>query len=152
MKISIVCVGKLKISPELTLIQRYLKRFDSLPQIKEIEIKKKLPSSTLKDEEGKALLSALPDSGFIIVLDETGIPLPSQSLASKLNELQIQGISHVAFVIGGADGLSDAVKQRADLKISFGSMTWPHLLVRVMLVEQLYRCQQILKGHPYHRE
>jgi 23S rRNA (pseudouridine1915-N3)-methyltransferase len=85
-------------------------------------------------------------------MDERGKSLPSLKFADKIRDLQNQGRSHIQFIIGGADGLGDDIRKRADLLLSFGAQTWPHMLARVMLLEQIYRCQQILSGHPYHRE
>lgn len=152
MNITIACVGALKTSPEKDIILQYIKRFDWSVSIKEITIRKKLPSKALKEEEGKALLQIFPKEAIVILLDEKGSSLSSQQFAQKLTEFQVQGKSSFVFVIGGADGVSDMVKQQASLTLSFGHMTWPHMLVRVMIVEQLYRAQQIIKGHPYHRD
>ena len=98
------------------------------------------------------MLGALPDGARLIALDEHGQLWSSRELADRLAAWRDQGTTTLAFAIGGADGLARAVTERADAVLSLGAMTWPHLLVRGMLLEQLYRAQQILAGHPYHRD
>ncbi len=94
----------------------------------------------------------VPSGAAIVALDETGKHLASRAFAKQIRQWQDEGRPCAAFMIGGADGLDDSVRQRADLILSFGRATWPHLLVRGMLAEQVYRSQQILAGHPYHRD
>jgi 23S rRNA (pseudouridine1915-N3)-methyltransferase len=98
------------------------------------------------------LLARVPDRAVVIALDERGTALTSAAFAQKITKWRDSGASGLAFLIGGADGHPDSLRQRADFLLSLGPMTWPHLLVRGMLLEQLYRAQQILAGHPYHRE
>jgi 23S rRNA (pseudouridine1915-N3)-methyltransferase len=122
--------------------------------LKEVEEKRKLPAAELKLREGELLLAALPEraaGAVVVALDENGKRLSSAAFAKQLGLWRDRGIADLAFLIGGADGMSDAVRGRADLLLSLGDMTWPRLLVRVLLVEQLYRGQSILAGHPYHR-
>ena len=102
--------------------------------------------------QGERLLGQVPVGAVVVALDETGKTLNSVAFAEKLKVWRDEGVRDVAFLIGGADGLDDAVRNRADLVMSFGAMTWPHLLVRGLLAEQIYRAQCILSGHPYHRE
>lgn len=110
-----------------------------------------LEGKSTPDEHDK-LLSKINPQAALIILDEKGKTLPSRTFAQKIDEIQNSGISTIQFVIGGADGLSDEIRTRATLLLSFGTQTWPHLLARVMLIEQIYRAQQILAGHPYHRD
>ena len=139
-------IGKLKDPALKTLYNEYKKRLDWKLDVHEFEGK----ASPLT--EGNLLLSSLPSSTFIIILDEKGENLKSEEFATLLKTIQIHHQGKVAFIIGGADGLSEEVKAKAQKSLSFGRMTWPHLFVRVMFMEQLYRAQQILKGHPYHRQ
>ena len=97
------------------------------------------------------MLASIPENTPLLVLDETGENVSSEKLASALGRMRDDGVAAAAFVIGGADGHSDAVRARAGRMISFGAATWPHMLVRAMLAEQLYRAMTILSGHPYHR-
>jgi len=137
MQITLVVTGKLKDPALKTLYEEYKKRLDWKIDLREVE--------------EKALMDALPSSSFLITLDERGENLKSEDFASLLNEIQLHHQGKATFVIGGADGLQDTIKASAQKSLSFGRMTWPHLLVRVMLMEQIYRAQQILKLHPYHR-
>ncbi len=98
------------------------------------------------------LLKNCPSGPPIVALDERGKEITSRTFAKKISDWQDDGIGDLTFVIGGAEGLDDVVKQRATETISFGRLTWPHMLVRGMLVEQIYRAQQIIAGHPYHRD
>jgi len=98
------------------------------------------------------MLAALPAGAQLVALDARGEAWTSRDFARRIAAWRDAGVPHVAFAIGGADGLGDAVIARAAAVLSFGAMTWPHLLARVMLLEQLYRARQILAGHPYHRE
>ena len=153
MHLSIIAIGKMQRGPEMDLMQGYLKRLSWKAQVIEIEIKK--PSRNIterKAQEATRLLEAVPSGAAIIALDERGKNLTSREFAGHIERLQIEGISHLAVIIGGADGLDDIIRQKARLKLAFGTLTWPHMLVRAMLTEQLYRAQSILSGHPYHRD
>lgn len=103
-------------------------------------------------EEHKKILEKIDNGAFLFVLDETGKDLRSIDFARKLEDLSVQGQGHAQFVIGGADGVSQEIRNKAGFLLSLGKQTWPHMLVRVMLAEQLYRACQIQAGHPYHRE
>ena len=122
------------------------------PLIVEVEERRSLPPEQLKLREGELILGALPAGVPFVALDERGAQWPSRALAKRIDTWRSQGGSEVVFAIGGADGLHRAVLDRADVILALSSMTWPHLLVRGMLLEQLYRAQQILAGHPYHRQ
>jgi 23S rRNA (pseudouridine1915-N3)-methyltransferase len=129
-----------------------LKRLKPAPAIVELDEKRKLPPAQLKAREAELILAAMPAGAPLVALDEGGVAWSSRDLAERLAAWRDQGIATLAFAIGGADGLGQAVIARADVVISLGAMTWPHLLVRSLLLEQLYRAQQILAGHPYHRD
>ena len=106
----------------------------------------------MQAREGELILAALPPGARLVALDEHGGAWSSRVFAERLAQWRDQGTATLAFAIGGADGLDRTVIDRADAVLSLGPMTWPHLLVRGMLLEQLYRAQQILAGHPYHRD
>ncbi len=140
-----------KSGPERALYEHYAGRIAFALELREIEEKKKLKPQALKKREGELLLAQVPAGAVVVALDEAGKTLSSPAFAEKLGRWRDDGVKDVAFIIGGADGLDGAVKKRADLVISFGSQTWPHLLVRGLLAEQVYRAECILSGHPYHR-
>ena len=153
MHIILSAIGKLKKnSPEYELLNTYIKRIKWSVDIKEYEEKKALSGEALKNAEADLLLSSIPEKAKIVVLDEHGETLSSREFASKLRGWQNHGSDTVAFLIGGADGHGEKVKDKADLMLSFGRMTLPHFLMRVVLAEQIYRAQTILEGHPYHRD
>lgn len=118
----------------------------------ELEEKRKLPPAQLQVREAELILAALPAGARLVALDERGQQWSSRDFADRLAAWRDQGVATLAFAIGGAEGLGYPVIERADAVMSLGTMTWPHLLVRGMLLEQLYRAQQILAGHPYHRD
>ncbi len=151
LQINLIAVGKLKKGPLHDLKEEYIKRIQWPVKIIEIESKISNPVS-MNEEENKKLLDTISPTSFLIILDENGKSLKSTEFSKKIESLQDQGQSLIEFIIGGADGLSDEIKKRANLMISFGRQTWPHMMVRVMLLEQIYRAQQIKAGHPYHRE
>jgi 23S rRNA (pseudouridine1915-N3)-methyltransferase len=151
MKIFLVAVGRMKASPEKTLYEHYTGRLSWPIKLKEIELKKETDIASRKTREGEALLAAVPERARIVALDERGKPFSSEEFAKRIGTWQDSGEQTIAFLIGGADGLDKAVRERADLILSFGALTWPHMLVRGLLAEQLYRAQSILSGHPYHR-
>ncbi len=130
----------------------YAARLLPPPVIVELDVKQRLPPALLKAREGELILEALPSAVPFVALDQRGAACSSRDLADRLAAWRDLGTADLAFAIGGAEGLATAVLDRADARLSLGIMTWPHLLVRGMLLEQLYRAQQILAGHPYHRE
>lgn len=152
MRITIAAVGRGRSGPEQQLYETYVKRSSWPLALKEVEAKKGLEGEALKAAEAKLLLEAAPKGALLVALDERGRNITSMKLAEWIEAKQVDGKSDLCFLIGGADGLDPAVRAQADLVLACGSLTWPHLLVRAMLAEQIYRCQQILAGHPYHRE
>lgn len=152
MRTHLIAVGRMKSGPERELYGHYSARLNPAPLMREVEEKRNLPSAQLKVREGELLLGAVPDGAHVVALDEKGRKLGSQAFAKRLGEWRDDGVRDVAFVIGGADGLDKAVLERANLVLSLSDMTWPHMLVRGLLAEQLYRAGAILSGHPYHRE
>ncbi|MFG1346039.1 23S rRNA (pseudouridine(1915)-N(3))-methyltransferase RlmH [Xanthobacter autotrophicus DSM 431] len=159
MRLVLACVGRLKAGAERDLVTRYLERIRpagrplGLGACDMLEI----PESSARRaedrmaEEGTALLAALPPGAGLLALDPRGRNVSSEDFAQRIAADRDGGLSALAFVIGGADGLSDAVRARAGLLIAYGTATFPHQLVRVMLAEQIYRAVTILSGHPYHR-
>lgn len=150
MHIILSAIGKLK-GIELTLYDHYAARVSWKISLHEYEIKKPLTSEQRKTQEAAMLLAPCKNAAHIIALDEKGTELSSGEFAKHIQKCQIQAAGSIAFIIGGADGLDDSIRKRASLLLSFGRVTWPHLLIRGMLMEQLYRAQTIISGHPYHR-
>lgn len=151
LKVDIIAVGRLRKGPLFELAQEYMTRIKWSLSVYEVESKKVDPGAAMREEAVK-IQEHIKDNTFLIVMDERGNGLRSLDFADTLQNLQNSGESHIQFVIGGADGLTDEIKDRANMLLSFGQQTWPHLMVRAMLLEQVYRAQQILTGHPYHRE
>jgi 23S rRNA (pseudouridine1915-N3)-methyltransferase len=151
MRVHLIAVGRLKSGPHEALARHYAERLTFPLILRDVEEKRPLPPAELKAREGSLLLAALPKGATAVALDERGKNLPSDAFAACLARWRDTGIADLAFLIGGAEGLAETVRQQAELVLSLGPMTWPHLLVRGMLLEQLYRAQQILAGHPYHR-
>ena len=151
MKILIAAIGKAKNSPANQLYLKFVKRLSWKIVCKEFEVKNQNLIER-KAKEAELLLAAASDYECIIALDESGETLSSREFAGKISKWQQGGISSFAFIIGGADGLDDLVLKKAQLTWSFGRVTWPHMLVRAMLAEQIYRAQTLISGHPYHRE
>ncbi len=155
MRVQLCAVGRLRGGPEAALFEDYQTRFDRTGRALALG---PLALSEVEDKKGggmaaeAALLDrAIPKGAMVCVLDERGKVMPSPAFAKKLGDWRDQGVSDLAFVIGGADGIDPALRTRADFALSFGQMVWPHMLVRVMLAEQLYRAASILAGSPYHR-
>jgi 23S rRNA (pseudouridine1915-N3)-methyltransferase len=142
--IDLIAVGKLKNDPLLDVFEDYKKRL--LWKFSLIE----LEAQTQSGEHSK-IIEKLNPRAALVVLDERGKSIGSRDFAAKIDGWQTTH-GHVQFVIGGADGLSDEIRKRAALLVSFGAQTWPHMMARVMVMEQIYRAQQILAGHPYHRD
>ena len=138
MLLHVIARGKIGRSPEAELVDRYLKRIAWPLKLTELGDRAPLPLA--------------PSGAMTVLLDEKGEALPSMELAKRLEQWRDRGVREARFVIGGADGHSQEERQSADLLLSFGPATWPHLLVRAMLAEQLVRATSILANHPYHRE
>lgn len=151
MKIIVAAVGRAKAGPERELFQTYSARLSWTIELKEIEIKKESDTNVRRALEGEALLSSVLPQSRVVALDERGRAETSKEFAAQLGRWRDDGTRTITFLIGGADGLSEAVRRRADSILSFGALTWPHMLVRALLAEQLYRAHSILSGHPYHR-
>ncbi len=145
----LIAVGRQREGPEATLFARYQTRLRPALVITEIAEARGVPAE-IKRREAIALLAALPDAAFAVALDSGGEAPDSARLATLLERWLVLG-RPLCFLIGGAEGLDTAVLARADYTLSLGALTWPHLLVRVMLAEQLYRARSIAAGHPYHR-
>jgi 23S rRNA (pseudouridine1915-N3)-methyltransferase len=160
MKIDIVAIGKLKAGPERELAGRYFDRLVKAGPAVGLEFGRLVerPESRAsgtearKRDEADAIRAACVEGGRLVVLDEGGRMPASEEFAQDIARWRDDGVRHVTFVIGGADGLDAGVIAEADLRIAFGRLTWPHQIVRVLLAEQLYRTATILAGHPYHRE
>lgn len=146
MKALILAIGKCKKnSPEAAIIAEYIKRSSW-----EIIVKEK--DNATQDEEATFLQANIPHNAKVIVLDERGENIKSTELAAKTASWQLNGTSEICFLIGGADGHLQSTRDKADLILSFGKLTLPHMLMRAVLAEQIYRIQTIIAGHPYHRE
>lgn len=151
MKLLIACIGRAAHGPERALYEHYAGRIRWPLALRELEEKRKLPAAQMILREGALLLGAVPAKSVLVALDRRGKVLDSEGFAGRLAGWRDNSVSDVAFLIGGADGHGEALLKKAALVLSFGPMTWPHLLARVMLAEQIYRAQQLLAGHPYHR-
>ncbi|OIP83227.1 MAG: 23S rRNA (pseudouridine(1915)-N(3))-methyltransferase RlmH [Rhodobacterales bacterium CG2_30_65_12] len=155
MRVHVVAVGRLRTGPERTLVEDYLARFGKTgralglgpAQVIEVDDRKGGGMAA----EAAVLEKALPKGALVCVLDERGRTMASPDFAAQLGTWRDAGRGDVAFLIGGADGLDPALRARSDFALSFGQMVWPHMLVRVLLAEQLYRAASILAGSPYHR-
>jgi 23S rRNA (pseudouridine1915-N3)-methyltransferase len=154
-RLHICAVGRLRAGPERTLIDDYVTRFDrigralGLGPLTEHEVEDKRGGGMAA--EADLLARAVPGGAVLVCMDERGRVLPSPAFAGMLAQWRDAGRQDVAFVIGGADGIDAGLRAKADASLSFGAMVWPHMLVRVMLAEQLYRAATILGGGPYHR-
>ncbi len=159
MRLLIAAVGRLKAGPERELLARYLERANAAGKalaLAPVDVAE-VPESTAqtaakrKADEAKALLALIPDKAKLIALDERGRSLASEDFAKKLARYRDDGAPAAALLIGGADGLDEMLRKKADLTIAYGAATFPHQIVRILLAEQLYRAVTILSGHPYHR-
>ncbi len=150
LELRIVAVGKARNGKFAELIKDYSKRIKWPVTIHEIEAKSKNPQSQ-QQEEAEKIMSLLTPDMRVIALDQKGREKTSETFADEISKLQDNGQKKLTFIIGGSDGLTNEVRDRADFLLSFGRQTWPHMLARVMLLEQIYRAQQILAGHPYHK-
>jgi 23S rRNA (pseudouridine1915-N3)-methyltransferase len=159
MRLVVISIGRLKQGPERELAERYRKRFDDIGRklgFRGLEIHE-IPESRARDaatriaDEAAAISAAIPEKSVLVALDERGDNIDSAAFARLLGRWRDEAVANTIFVIGGADGLSPDLRRKARLSVAFGSATWPHQMVRVMLLEQLYRAATILAGHPYHR-
>lgn len=159
MRLVVVSIGRLKQGPERVLAERYRERFNDIGRklgFRGLEIHE-IPESRARDpatrmaEEAAAILAAIPERSAVVALDQRGDQIDSAAFARHLGRFRDEQVASTTFLIGGADGLSPDLRRNAKLSLAFGSATWPHQLVRVMLLEQIYRAATILAGHPYHR-
>ena len=159
MRLLIAAVGRLKAGPERELLARYIERANAsgkalaLSPLDIAEIPESTAQTTAKRkaDEAKALVAAIPEKAKLIALDERGKNISSEDFAKKLARYRDDGATCTALLIGGADGLDESLRKKADLTIAFGAATFPHQIVRILLAEQIYRAVTILSGHPYHR-
>ena len=159
MRVVIAAVGRLKSGPERDLAERYLKRAAQagrsigLTGFEIIEIRESRADNAARRmlEESIAIANVIPERAVTVRMDERGESLSSSAFAHRLQTWRAEDKPAIVFVIGGADGLAPALKDRSNLTLAFGAATWPHQMVRVMLLEQIYRAVTILSGHPYHR-
>ena len=155
MRVHLIAVGRLRAGPERDLVDDYKTRFDrsgrplGLGPLVEVEVEDK--KSLGMAAEADLLARAIPAGALVVVLDERGALMTSPEFAAQLARWRDDGRQDLALVIGGADGIDPDLRGKADAALSFGKMVWPHLLVRVMVAEQLYRAATILGGGPYHR-
>jgi 23S rRNA (pseudouridine1915-N3)-methyltransferase len=159
MKISIVCVGKVKEKYFTGAIEEYAKRLSRYCKLEIVEVAdEKTPDGAsaalneqIKEKEGKRILEKIPEEAYVIALAIEGKQPDSVELSRKIDALGVKGTSHIVFIIGGSLGLSPMVMKRADEAMSFSRMTFPHQLMRVILLEQIYRAYRILNHEPYHK-
>jgi len=159
MRLVVISIGRLKQGPERELSERYRERFDDIGRklgfraldIHEIPESRARDAATRMSEEAAAIAATIPQKSVLVALDERGDNVDSTSFARHLGRWRDEQVASTIFAIGGADGLSPDLRRKAKLRMAFGAATWPHQMVRVMLLEQLYRAATILAGHPYHR-
>jgi len=159
MKIRVICVGKVKEKFYRMAIDEYIKRLGRYckPEIIEVADEKTPDNASthevelIKDKEGERILKNIRKDGIVIALAIEGKMLSSEQLADKISQLGVKGESHIQFIIGGSLGLSEKVLKEADMLLSFSKMTFPHQLMRVILLEQIYRSYRIIQGEPYHK-
>ena len=151
MKLTIAAIGRAGRGPERDLYEHYDGRIRWPLALRELEEKRKLAPAEMMRREGELLLAAVPAGATLVALDRRGQVLASQAFADRLARWRDTAVGDVAFLVGGAEGHAEPLLKKAALVLSFGAMTWPHLLARAMLAEQIYRAQQMLAGHPYHR-
>jgi len=159
MKITLITVGKIKEKYLKDAIAEYTKRLGKYCKLEIIEVAdEKTPDNAsatveeqIKGKEAERILKHVRDDAYVITLEIKGKQLTSEELAEKIEHLGIQGISHIVFIIGGSIGLGQDVLNRSDYALSFSKMTFPHQLMRVILLEQIYRSYRIIQGEPYHK-
>jgi 23S rRNA (pseudouridine1915-N3)-methyltransferase len=159
MRLVVIAIGRLKQGPERELADRYRGRFDDIGRrlgFRGLDVHE-IPESRARDaeqrirEEATAILALVPEGAILVALDEKGKNIDSAAFAGHLGRWRDESVANTVFVVGGADGLSPELRRKAQLSVAFGAATWPHQIVRVMLLEQIYRAATILAGHPYHR-
>jgi 23S rRNA (pseudouridine1915-N3)-methyltransferase len=158
-RLVVAAIGRVKDGPERELAERYRKRAQQSgrhigfreTEIVEIRESRAAERDKRMVEESIALATIIPDRAVVILLDERGESLDSATLANRLGKWRDDGRPAAVFIIGGDDGLAPSLRDKATMRLAFGAATWPHQLVRVMLLEQIYRAVSILSGHPYHR-
>jgi 23S rRNA (pseudouridine1915-N3)-methyltransferase len=159
MRVVVIAIGRLKQGPERELAERYRERFDDMGrklgfrglEIHEIPESRARNAATRIAEEAAAISALIPEKSVMVALDERGQSIDSTAFARHLGRWRDESVANTFFLIGGADGLSPDLRRKAKLSVAFGTATWPHQMVRVMLLEQIYRAATILAGHPYHR-
>lgn len=159
MRILVIAIGRLKAGPERELADRYKARFEDIGrklgfrglEVHEIAESRSSDTKTRIAEEAAAIASLLPEKFVLVALDEGGDNIGSTVLARHLGGWRDDSVPVAVFVIGGADGLSPELRRKAKFVLAFGKATWPHQIVRILLLEQIYRTATILSGHPYHR-
>jgi 23S rRNA (pseudouridine1915-N3)-methyltransferase len=159
MRIVVTAIGRMKQGPERELAERFRKRAAAsgrstgLRDIDIIEIKESRAGDAQRRmlEESIAIANIIPDKAVTVILDERGESMNSASFAGRLQGWRAEDRPAVIFIVGGSDGLAKSLRENAHLRLSFGAATWPHQLVRIMLLEQIYRAVTIISGHPYHR-
>ena len=159
MKITVITVGKIKENYLRHAIAEYSKRLSKYCKLEIIEVAdektpdhaSELVECNIRDKEGERILKYIKDDAYIITLEIEGNQLTSEAFAEKINQLGIQGTSHITLIIGGSIGLSDDIIKRSNYALSFSKMTFPHQLMRVILLEQIYRGYRIMSGEPYHK-
>ncbi len=153
MHIHIVAIGRARSGPEAALFKHYTDRVTQWPiTLVEQDLRRRTAPDRIADAEAALLQQSVPAGALVIALDERGRQHTSREFAQLLRGQQDEGRRDIAFLIGGADGLAASVREDAARVLSLGQATWPHLLVRGLLAEQIYRAQQIVSGHPYHRD
>ena len=159
MRLALIAIGRLKAGPERDLFERYFKRIGDIARplgfkgvsLTELDEGRGPRAADRQGEEAQAILAGVPKGARLILLDERGAALTSAQFAIDIASARDASVSAYVVVIGGADGLAADLRDKANKIVSFGAMTWPHQLARVMAAEQLYRALSILSGHPYHR-
>lgn len=159
MNIKIIAVGKIKEKYMMEGIKEYSKRLSKYSNVKIIEVTDEKTSEKLsereinliKDKEGARILSKIPQNAYIISLDIKGKQLSSEDLAEKIENLMVNGVNNIVFIIGGSLGLADEILEKSNFRLSFSKMTFPHQMMRLILLEQVYRGFRIMRGEPYHK-
>lgn len=159
MRIVLIAIGRMKNGPERELLTRYAERAQALARavgltgftLRELEESRGRSATERKREEGKAIEAEVPPGAWLVALDERGRSLASEAFAEVLGRARDAGVPAFALMIGGPDGLSEELRAKANLSVAYGAATFPHQIVRILAVEQIYRAFTILAGHPYHR-